>query len=94
VGTGTRTIIDVRFGTDRIGETTYAHDLLDALHAGMIVLADRNFATATGGAERGGRDGSFGSRSRSSRSRRIDERDISRGPGGCARTRPRAVFAA
>lgn len=44
VACGTRTIIDATFGTDRIGETTYAHDLLGALHRGMIVLADRNFA--------------------------------------------------
>lgn len=46
VACGTRTIIDATFGTDRIGETTYAHHLLDALHPGMIVLADRNFAAA------------------------------------------------
>jgi hypothetical protein len=44
VACGTRTIIDATFGTDRIGETSYAHHLLHALHAGMIVLADRNFA--------------------------------------------------
>jgi Insertion element 4 transposase N-terminal/Transposase DDE domain len=44
VACGTRTIIDATFGTDRIGETTYAHDLLGALHRGMIVLGDRNFA--------------------------------------------------
>jgi hypothetical protein len=44
VACGTRTIIDAVFGTDRIGETTYAHDLLPALRRGMIVLADRNFA--------------------------------------------------
>ena len=44
VACGTRTIIDATFGTDRIGETSYAHDLLGALHRGMIVLADRNFA--------------------------------------------------
>jgi len=44
VACGTRTIIDATFGTDRVGETTYAHDLLRSLHAGMIVLADRNFA--------------------------------------------------
>jgi hypothetical protein len=44
VACGTRTIIDATFGTDRVGETSYAHDLLGALHAGMIVLADRNFA--------------------------------------------------
>jgi hypothetical protein len=44
VSCGTRTIIDAIFGTDRIGETRYAYDLLGALHRGMIVLADRNFA--------------------------------------------------
>jgi hypothetical protein len=44
VACGTRTIIDATFGTDRVGETSYAHDLLGALRAGMIVLADRNFA--------------------------------------------------
>jgi hypothetical protein len=44
VACGTRTIIDATFGTDRVGETSYAHHLLPALHTGMIVLADRNFA--------------------------------------------------
>lgn len=44
VACGTRTIIDATFGTDRIGETTYAHHLVGALHPGMIMLADRNFA--------------------------------------------------
>jgi hypothetical protein len=44
VACGTRTIIDATFGTDRIGETTYAHHLLRSLRSGMIVLADRNFA--------------------------------------------------
>jgi hypothetical protein len=44
VACGTRTIIDATFGTDRIGETSYAHHLLGALHRGVIVLADRNFA--------------------------------------------------
>jgi hypothetical protein len=44
VACGTRTIIDATFGTDRIGETRYAHHLLGALRRGMIVLADRNFA--------------------------------------------------
>jgi hypothetical protein len=44
VACGTRTIIDAVFGTDRRGETSYAHDLLPALRRGMIVLADRNFA--------------------------------------------------
>jgi hypothetical protein len=46
VACGTRTVIDATFGTDRVGETRYAHDLLAALRAGMIVLADRNFAVA------------------------------------------------
>ena len=44
VACGTRTIIDATFGTDRIGETRYAHHLLADMRAGMIVLADRNFA--------------------------------------------------
>lgn len=44
VSCGTRTVIDAVFGTDRIGETTYAHHLLRACHPGMIVLGDRNFA--------------------------------------------------
>jgi hypothetical protein len=44
VACGTRTIIEVTFGTDRVGETSYAHQLLGALRRGMIVLADRNFA--------------------------------------------------
>jgi hypothetical protein len=46
VACGTRTIIDATFGTDRIGETSYATDLVPAVRAGMIVLADRNFAAA------------------------------------------------
>jgi hypothetical protein len=46
VACGTRTIIEATFGTDRIGETSYAHHLLPALRPGMIVLADRNFAAA------------------------------------------------
>ena len=41
---GTRTIIDATFGSTSIGETTYAQNLIPALHRGMIVLADRNFA--------------------------------------------------
>ncbi|MBV9010625.1 MAG: IS4 family transposase [Pseudonocardiales bacterium] len=43
---GTRTVIDAVFGTDRTGEISYAHALVGALHRGMIVLADRNFAVA------------------------------------------------
>jgi hypothetical protein len=44
VACGTRTIIDAVFGPTTSGETTYAADLLGSLRAGMIVLADRNFA--------------------------------------------------
>ena len=46
VACGTRTIIDAVFGTDRIGELGYADQLLASARAGMIVLADRNFAAA------------------------------------------------
>ncbi len=46
VACGTRTIIDAVFGPTASGETTYATDLLRSLRAGMIVLADRNFAAA------------------------------------------------
>ena len=44
VACGTRTIIDATFGSTSTGETSYAPALLGALHRGMIVLADRNFA--------------------------------------------------
>lgn len=46
VACGTRTIITATFGSDQIGEAGYVPDLLGALRAGMIVLADRNFGTA------------------------------------------------
>ncbi len=45
VGCGTRTVIDAVFGPTSSGETTYATRLLRSLHHGMIVLADRNFAS-------------------------------------------------
>jgi hypothetical protein len=44
VACGTRTIIDATFGTTGVGETSYTHALLVSLRAGMILLADRNFA--------------------------------------------------
>jgi hypothetical protein len=44
VACGTRTIIDAVFGPISSGETTYARQLLASMHAGMLVLADRNFA--------------------------------------------------
>ena len=40
---GTRTVIDAVFGPTTSGETTYTRRLLASLHAGMILLADRNF---------------------------------------------------
>jgi hypothetical protein len=40
---GTRTLIDAVFGPTTLGETTYTPRLLRSLHAGMILLADRNF---------------------------------------------------
>lgn len=46
VACGTRTVIAATFGTDRVGETGYVPDLLGALRAGMIVLADRNYGYA------------------------------------------------
>ncbi len=44
VACGTRTLIDAVFGPTAKGETTYAPGLLRSLRAGMIMLADRNFA--------------------------------------------------
>ena len=43
VSCGTRTVIDAVSGPVSSGETTYAPGLLASLHAGMILLADRNF---------------------------------------------------
>jgi hypothetical protein len=45
VACGTRTVIDATFGAGSVGETTYTLDLLRGMHRGMIVLADRNFAS-------------------------------------------------
>ena len=46
VACGTRTVIDAVFGSTSRGETGYATDLVPAMRAPMIVLADRNFAAA------------------------------------------------
>jgi Insertion element 4 transposase N-terminal/Transposase DDE domain len=43
VSCGTRTVIDAVFGPVSAGELSYAAGLLGSLHAGMILLADRNF---------------------------------------------------
>jgi transposase IS4-like protein/DDE family transposase len=41
---GTRSVMDAVFGPIASGETTYAKDLLARLPAGVLLLADRNFA--------------------------------------------------
>ena len=46
VACGTRTLLAAAFGTTGRGETGYAGDLVPAMRAPMIVLADRNFAAA------------------------------------------------
>jgi hypothetical protein len=45
VSCGTRTVIDAVFGPCSSGETAYAADLVRSLHAGMLLLADRNFGS-------------------------------------------------
>jgi hypothetical protein len=46
VACGTRTVIDAVFGTYAISELAYAPQLLRCLGEGMLLLADRNFASA------------------------------------------------
>lgn len=46
VACGTRSIIDAVFGPTNIGETTYTPALLPSMKLGMLILADRNFASA------------------------------------------------
>lgn len=43
---GARTLIDAVFGPTSAGEVTYAYELIRSMHAGMIVLLDRNFGAA------------------------------------------------
>lgn len=43
VACGTRHLIGVVFGTTSIGETVWAAGLVQHLHAGMLLLGDRNF---------------------------------------------------
>lgn len=45
VATGTRTVIEAVFGSDRTGELSYACQVAQALRPGMLLLGDRNFAT-------------------------------------------------
>ncbi|WP_426979943.1 IS4 family transposase (plasmid) [Pseudarthrobacter sp. O4] len=42
---GTRSVIEAAFGTDAVGELTYARQITSCLHPGMVLLGDRNFAT-------------------------------------------------
>jgi hypothetical protein len=46
VACGTRSLIDVVFGPTSSGETTMTTQLAERLHAGMLVLCDRNLTTA------------------------------------------------
>jgi hypothetical protein len=46
VACGTRTVIDIAFGSWRVGESTMAPRLFGCLRPGMLLLADRNFAVA------------------------------------------------
>ncbi|MDM4719737.1 IS4 family transposase [Micromonospora sp. WMMA1363] len=43
---GTRSVIDAVFDPSTTGETTQAHRLTRSLRAGMLLLADRNYAAA------------------------------------------------
>jgi hypothetical protein len=43
VACGTRSVMEAVFGSDQVGELTYAGRLTSAMRAGMLVLADRNF---------------------------------------------------
>lgn len=45
IACGTRSVIEAAFGSDRVGEVTYAASLISSLGSGMLLLADRNFAT-------------------------------------------------
>ena len=46
VACGTRSVIDAVFGPISTGEIAHAHRLTGSLGAGMLLLADRNFAAA------------------------------------------------
>ena len=46
VACGTRSLLEVAFGPTSSGETTMCERLLGGLHAGMLVLCDRNLTTA------------------------------------------------
>jgi hypothetical protein len=68
VSCGTRTVIDAVFGPVSAGETTCAPGLLGSLHAGMILLADRNFGAGFLAAQIAGTGAEFLIRVRTGRS--------------------------
>ena len=41
---GTRSVLEAAFGTDTVGELTYARRVVGCLKPGMVLLGDRNFA--------------------------------------------------
>jgi hypothetical protein len=68
VSCGTRTVIDAVFGPVSAGELSYAAGLLGSLHAGMILLADRNFGAGLLAAQVAGTRADFLIRVRTGRS--------------------------
>jgi hypothetical protein len=58
VACGTRALLATAFGTTSRGEPAYAAEVVAALHPGMLLLADRNFAAAEliAGIDRAGAD--------------------------------------
>jgi hypothetical protein len=59
ISCGTRSVIDAVFGPAFSGETTYAGGLLSSLHAGMVLLADRNFGAGFLAAQVAGTEADF-----------------------------------
>jgi Insertion element 4 transposase N-terminal/Transposase DDE domain len=68
VSCGTRTVIDAVFGPVSAGELSYAAGLLGSLHAGMVLLADRNFGAGLLAAQVAGTKADFLIRVRTGRS--------------------------
>ena len=59
ISCGTRSVIDAVSGPASSGETTYAGGLLSSLHAGMVLLADRNFGAGFLAAQVAGTEADF-----------------------------------
>lgn len=45
IASGSRSVIEAVFGSDKVGELAYAEQVARALRPGMLLLGDRNFAT-------------------------------------------------